>query len=91
MEDKINEKPVCLRSKTKTAAATRGTDELEMLAGMMKMFSHLTACSQRAMSEQQQAQALQIRAWQRQECNTFTVRARCPAPGLVAGTALTSR
>ena len=59
-------KPVCFRSKTKTAAATRDTDELEMLAGMMKMLSHLTACSQRAMSEQEQAQALTRRALQ--EC-----------------------
>ena len=52
-----------------------------MLAGIMKIFSHLTACSLRAMSEQEQKQALIIRTLQ--ECNMITQLARCPALGQI--------
>ena len=44
--------------------------------GIMKMFSHLTVCLQRAMSAQAQEQALIIRALP--ECNGVTQWAPCP-------------
>ena len=64
---------------------TRDTDELKMHAWDNEGFSHLTACSQRAMCEQAQEQALIMRALQ--ECNGVTQWARGPAPGRIAGTA----